>query len=90
MSDDTRPSAPVVEIIEYRDAVDDGPFGVVVPNDIRINGTSVLCSDDPVTVHEISTQPDGVVRVTLTLLARRVLIEQRERPYVSDHDGEPA
>lgn len=43
-------------------------------SDIRLNGQSLWCSaDDPVIVHKTSTRGDDVVRVTLTLLARRVV-----------------
>lgn len=67
----------VIEIIERgRVTTDDTPGdSVIVPNDVRINGQSLLASsDDPVIVHQISTTADDLVRVTLTLLARRVTI----------------
>ena len=62
-----------IEIIERSTAEDPE---VIIPNEVRINGQSLYCSaDDPITVHEVSTLGDHVVRVTLTLLAKRVVIE---------------
>lgn len=73
-----RPEAAVIEIIEA-DAPADNPTGMIVPNDVRINGQSLLCSaDDPVIVHSVSTRANEPVRVTLTLFARRV--EYRSEP----------
>ncbi|MFE0225204.1 hypothetical protein ACFU9O_02350 [Streptomyces albidoflavus] len=71
-----RPSGAVIEIIEKGAATGDEPGrSVIVPNDVRINGQSLLASaDDPVIVHEMSTRGDELVRVTLTLFARRVSI----------------
>ncbi|MFE1111226.1 hypothetical protein ACFW5U_35820 [Streptomyces rochei] len=73
----------VIEIVE-KDATtsDDTPGGsIIVPNDVRINGQSLLASaEDPVIVHEISTRADACVRVTLTLLARRVSIRAENDP----------
>ena len=68
--------APVIEIIEV-DSPDEE--GVVVPNDVRINGQSLLCADEPVIVSEISTESRDVVRVTVTFLARRVYIGPAKR-----------
>jgi hypothetical protein len=41
--------APVIEIVEVRKQLPlgDGVEWVMVPNDVRINGVSLLCSDDP-------------------------------------------
>ncbi|MBO2461150.1 hypothetical protein [Actinomadura violacea] len=48
---------------------------VILPDDIRINGRSVLApSDAPVRVHDITMNHDELVQVTLTLFARRVTI----------------
>lgn len=70
------PLGAVIEIIERDSTTDDTSGGsVIVPNDVRINGQSLLASaDDPVIVHEMSTRGDDIVRVTITLLARRVSI----------------
>lgn len=72
----------VIEIIERRKtARDPDSIGddIIVPNDIRINGQSLLCSaDDPVIVHEVTTNSEQPVKVTLTLFARRVLIDVEE------------
>ena len=68
----------VIEIVERRK----GPIGnsagesVIMPNDIRINGQSLLCpADQPVIVHGITIGDGELVRVTLTLFARRVEIK---------------
>jgi hypothetical protein len=71
------PRGAVIEIVEKGRVTSDATIGdsVIVPNDIRINGQSLLASaDDPVILHEVSTRADELVRVTLTLLARRVSI----------------
>lgn len=66
------PDGALVEIIERTDQPDPK---VIVPNEVRINGIPLLASaDDPVIVHEMAVQSNDVVRVTLTLLARRVVI----------------
>jgi len=74
----------VIEIIENGATASDASAGesVIVPNDIRINGQSLLAPDDtPVIVHEVSSRGDEAVRVTLTLYARRV-------SYRAEHDTE--
>lgn len=82
MSDEREmPDGAVIEILEMVDTLKnrDG-LNCIVPNEVRINGQSLLASaSDPVIVHEMQTTSDAVVRVTLTLFARRVIIEQRER-----------
>jgi hypothetical protein len=65
------PAAALIEILEVTDSPD--PL-VIVPNDIRINGVSILAPDEPIVVHEIATESRDAVRVTLTLYARRVVI----------------
>jgi hypothetical protein len=88
--DETAPHGPfaargaVIEIIELGATTsdDNASSSVVCPNDIRINGQSLLAPDDaPVIVHEISSRGDDLVRVTLTLFARRVSIR-------AEHDTE--
>ncbi|MYR28733.1 MULTISPECIES: hypothetical protein, partial [unclassified Streptomyces] len=72
-----QPTGAVIEIIEKgaTTSSDEPGTSVIVPTDVRINGQSLLASaDDPVIVHEISTRGDELVRVTLTLFARRVSI----------------
>jgi len=68
--------AAVVEIVERGKSVDDTKVGgdMIVPNDIRINGQSVLCEDGSLKVHEMDLAHTDIVRVTLTLFARRVTI----------------
>lgn len=66
------PEAAYIEIIEK--TADANPL-VIVPNEIRINGVPLLApADDPVVVHEISMGSEDIVKVTLTLYARRVVI----------------
>jgi hypothetical protein len=65
------PQGAYVEIVEK--VKDESAFGIIVPNEVRINGTPLLVPDDePITVHEVSTSAHDVVKVTLTLFARRV------------------
>lgn len=67
-----RPVACEIEIVErLRGEVHD-EMGIV-PNDVRINGTSVLVSSiDPVIVHQMDFTDRDVVKVTLTLMARAI------------------
>ncbi|MEO3856217.1 hypothetical protein [Acrocarpospora sp. B8E8] len=62
----------VVEIVENRGASSDE---IVVPNEIRLNGVSLLApADSPVTVHEVGIKAGEPVAVTLTLFARRLIV----------------
>ena len=76
----SQPEACVIEIIER---TDDPDPRVILPNEIRINGTPVLAPhDEPVEVHGVSVSSGDVVKVTLTLYAKRVTIaaESKESP----------
>ncbi|WP_435246352.1 hypothetical protein [Streptomyces sp. NRRL F-5630] len=76
-------TAAIIEIIEKGATTsgDEPGESVIAPNEVRLNGQSLLASaDDPVIVHEISTRGDELVRVTLTLLARRVSIRAENDP----------
>lgn len=66
----------VIEIIEKGGATDDTTGGsLILPNDIRINGQSLLSPREcPVKVHGMELDDSSLVCVTLTLLARRVVI----------------
>lgn len=66
----------VIEIVERGRATDDTTGGsVIVPDEIRINGQALLSSGDhPVKVHDVEIEDRSLVYVTLTLLARRVVI----------------
>lgn len=70
------PIAAVIEIIERDRATDNTTGGsVIIPDDVRINGQSLLAPDDyPIIVHEITTRADELAHVTLTLFARRITI----------------
>lgn len=72
-----KPQAAYIEIVE-KGAPEFDPdlpgSGVIRPNEIRINGTPLLCPhNETITIHEINVDGDDVVRVTLTLFARRVV-----------------
>ena len=68
--------AAVVEIVERSKTLDDTKVGgdLIVPDDIRINGQSVLCEGGSLKVHEMDLAGTSIVKVTLTLFARRVII----------------
>lgn len=70
------PQAAVIEIVEKGRATDNTTGGsVILPNDVRINGQSLLVPQDAeIVVHEITTRADELTHVTLTLFARRVTI----------------
>ena len=68
----TLPDAALIEIIERTDQPDPK---VIIPNEIRINGVPLLApADDPVTIHEVNIHGGDVVKVTLTLFARRIVV----------------
>jgi hypothetical protein len=68
----------VVEVIER---TDDPHPDVILPNEIRINGRPVLApTDEPVIVHEVSSTAQDLVRVTLTLYAKRVTFSAEPSP----------
>lgn len=77
MSDPRTPRAAVIEIYERGgDTTDVGPGSILAPNEIRINGSPVYSSaDHPVVVQGIRVDQPGAVYVTLTVLARRVIID---------------
>jgi hypothetical protein len=68
------PKACSIEIIEKRVEGRCNPYGVIVPDEIRINGVPVLASDKPITIHAIELDAHDIVMVTLTLFARRITI----------------
>lgn len=74
------PQAAVIEIVEKGRATDDTRGGsVITPDDVRINGQSLLIPRDAeITVHEITSRADELTTVTLTLFARRVVIAAEE------------
>lgn len=70
-------SAAYIEILER---TDESNPQVIVPNEIRINGVPLLApADDPIIVHEIGISSSEIVKVTLTLFARRVVIGSEAR-----------
>lgn len=70
-----RAEAAFIEIVE-RHTGPEFSIGVIKPNEVRINGTPLLLGKEGVTVHEIDMPDKDVVKVTLTLLARRVVIAE--------------
>ncbi len=76
----TSPQAAVIEIVEKGRATDNTRSGsVITPDDVRINGQSLLVPRDAeITVHEITTRADELTCVTLTLFARRVTLAAEE------------
>lgn len=72
----------VIEIVERRRSKPDGERSLgdelVVPSHVRINGHYLLLDEGGVTIHETNVPAGELVRVTLTLLARRVVIEHED------------
>jgi len=67
------PDAAFIEIVEKTDK--EPAYGVIVPDEVRINGIPLLVpADHDIVVHEIDLRAHGAVMVTLTLFARRVVI----------------
>jgi hypothetical protein len=74
----TEPQAAFIEIIEKGHSTDDTP-GVIVPNEVRINGIPLLIpAGQQIEVHSLvlndNERGEDPVCVTLTLFARRVTI----------------
>lgn len=103
MSESQRPRGAIIEIVERRRIpVADTEFSdIIIPDDIRINGQSLLAPvDHPIKVHELEIGSDSMVLVTLTLVAKRVVIgheptdgldvERREQPRMTLAAGELA
>lgn len=72
MTEPEQPQAAVIEIIDRRDPDN---YGIIAPQEVRINGATVLTSGDrPIIVHETVINSGDVVMVTMTLFAKRVFI----------------
>ncbi|WP_329521180.1 hypothetical protein [Spirillospora sp. NBC_01491] len=71
-------AAAVIEIVERNQTTDDTPGGsVILPNEVRINGTPILIPDgECIRVHEMTfgERNDEPFLVTVTMFARRVTI----------------
>lgn len=72
----TKPQPALIEIVE-RNGPEYDPerpgTGVIRPNEVRINGTPLLVPrDETITVHEVEVGADALLKVTLTVFARRV------------------
>lgn len=76
------PTAALIEIVEKNRPTADSPgAGIVIPNEIRINGTPLLVPHgEQIKIHEMTynSMGDEVVCVTLTLFARKVVIAAEE------------
>lgn len=81
MSRETIADVALIEIVEKTtDTERNGGAGLVVPNEVRINGQAVLVpASAPITVHELNK--GEAVQVTLTLFAR-VKIDRETAPKV--------
>jgi hypothetical protein len=68
--------AAYIEILEKGRTTDDTPGGtLVIPNEVRINGTRLLVpAGETIEVHGMKLSDGDVVCVTLTLFARRVTV----------------
>ena len=66
------PQAALIEIVERTDSPNPR---VIVPNEVRINGVPVLVPiGESIRVHEVAISNSEIVRVTLTLYARRIVV----------------
>lgn len=72
------PKPVVLEVVERRDQpAEPGSVeeALVIPNEVRINGQPLwMDENDPIIVHEINVRAHGLIKVTLTLVARRIVI----------------
>lgn len=82
MTDNTRePTAAYIEIVEKNTRTTDTMGGsIIIPNEIRINGTPLLVPEgQTIKVHEMTFgNNDEAAQVTLTLFARRITIAAEE------------
>lgn len=72
----TKPRASVIEIVATgRQPTEDGAGSIIIPREVRINGVSVYTADrqNGIRVSDINLG-DDMVKVTLTLIARRLVI----------------
>ena len=69
------PPAAVIEILDTGRATSGDVAGsIIVPDAIRINGQPLQVENGSVVVHEMVLGRNDIVRVSLTLFARRVII----------------
>ncbi|MFB6392635.1 hypothetical protein [Polymorphospora lycopeni] len=86
MADKQTPQAAVIEVVEKRSRRQggDGFAGVIVPNEIRLNGQTLLApKDPPVRLHEVTLDDQSLVLATLTLFVRRLTVDIEE-PEATD------
>jgi hypothetical protein len=70
------PRGADIEIIDHRHGLDSR--GILMPNDLKINGQRVLMpADAPVIVHPVDMGQAEPVRVTLTLFASNLSIRTK-------------
>ncbi|WP_460307737.1 hypothetical protein, partial [Actinocorallia aurea] len=76
--DPSEPRGAIIEIIQKRRGRPTGDLSeeVIVPSDVRLNGQSILTPyDSPVRIHEVTFDGGECVLVTLTVYARRILVD---------------
>lgn len=84
MSETPKAKGALIEIVE-RSTRASNEVGIIIPNEVRINGQPLLTSaEEPVEVHGIALSPGDPVKVTLTLFARRVVISEEQVEPVED------
>lgn len=74
----TFPDAALIEIVEKRktDTGESGAAGILVPNEVRINGIPLLCPQQEfIVLRDLTIGGQEAVQITLTLFARRVEIK---------------
>jgi hypothetical protein len=84
-----KPRASVIEIIATGKApAEDGAGSIIVPREVRINGVSVFTADreNRIKVSDI-TLGANMVEVTLTLVARRLVIAAESDLEASEKSG---
>ncbi len=63
---------PEVEVYQKSTCEPGGVNDVIVPTHVTINGRTVLCTDDGVTVATLSN--DSIATVTLTLIVKKLTV----------------
>jgi hypothetical protein len=76
------PQGALVEVIEKRHRKIGGVGGeLIVPTEVRLNGQALLLpAENPITIHEMKLPANNAVLVTITMFARRVLVDAETEP----------
>ncbi len=91
-----RAQPALVEIVErkrnYDPDSEQAGEHLIRPNEVRLNGVPLLVpAGESITVHDMSLNNEDLVQVTLTLWARRVVVQSEQETDDPDHaavDGE--